>query len=435
MINKIKKIFCKLNIDFVLLLSISLMPIFLCFNRCFNFTINTFVIPFYVITLLVLILNIKKILKLPKKILILFLLFFISSIISVLISEVKVNSVFGTWNLYGVMGYLSFASIFFSAIFLKKDEFFKLFKINALIGFVLSIISFINLQFNLNLFLINNGFNGPFYHFNHFAIYLLISCLCSIFMIFYKNKIVWYVTTLVLIYAIIYNNTFGVYLALLFAIILIFVRYFKTDKIKVFYLLLLFILLSVVVNNTTVFMNNHSVEKRAISNNFNVLKKDVKTVKDNAKNLKSDIKNDTKTSFDEIGTRRGELWRKSIQYWLINPVFGLGINNLTYYSFRDMGKQIKPHNFILEILTADGIIGLVLVMSILVIILFYSFRRFFKLDYIEFYSFVICVSYLFSAFFANSMLYYSPYFFIFLGFVAKKYINSKINKRDVDIVG
>ena len=152
MINKIKKIFCKVNIDFVLLLSISLMPIFLCFNRCFNFTINTFVIPFYVITLVVLILNIKKILKLPKKILILFLLFFISSIISVLISEVKVNSVFGTWNLYGVMGYLSFASIFFSAIFLKKDEFFKLFKINALIGFVLSIISFINLQFNLNLF-------------------------------------------------------------------------------------------------------------------------------------------------------------------------------------------------------------------------------------------------------------------------------------------
>ena len=299
MINKIKKKFCRVNIDFILLLSISFMPVFLCFNRCFNFTINTFVIPFYIITLVTLVLNIKKILKLPKKILVLFLLFFVSSIVSVLISKVKVNSLFGTWNLYGVIGYLSFASIFFSAIFLKRDEFIKLFKINAVIGFVLSIVSFINLKFELNLFLVNNGFNGPFYHFNHFAIYLLISCLCSIFMIFYKNKIIWYLTSLVLIYAIIYNNTFGVYLALLFAIILIFIKYIKTDKIKVFYILLLFILLSVVVNNTTIFINNHSTERRAISNNFNTLKKDVQIVKNNANNLKSDIKNDTKTSFDE----------------------------------------------------------------------------------------------------------------------------------------
>ena len=418
--NKLKN----LKLNYILLIIIGLLPILMILINMLNIkklTIN-FYTPFLIIIYISIVILIyclifkSEQIKLPKFLTISIILFMISSLLSCILSEYPISSILGNGYFYGYVGYVCFLSVFITAFLLEKNLKETLIKLLVTISTIIAIITLIRTELTYTLLGIDKNieyyfYQGNFYHFNHYGYYLLITSLLSVYL-FLKNekykKIFYLITSAILIFTLIINDTFSVYLAFILGLIFMTIYYLKVKKNKnILLIILIFTIFSILINRDGVYL---------VKRNFNELISDVNS----AATLKEE-------NFNKIATNRGELWKYATIFFKEKPILGYGVDNvrLNYYN-----KNIpfdKPHNFILELLTSTGIIGTILFLFILFIIIFNSLKKYFKLTDLEFISLIICICYLASALFSNSRIYTAPYFYIFLGFTAQKLIKDKSN--------
>lgn len=418
--NKLKK----LKLNYILLIIISLLPILMILTNLVNINspkINDYtpffiIIYFSIITLMYCFIFRFRQIKLPKFLIIAIILFMFSSFLSCVLSEYPSFSIFGNGYFYGYVGYVCFLGFFIAAFLLEKNLKEILIKILVIISTIIAIITLIRSDLTYTLFNINKNFEyyfyqGNFYHFNHYGYYLLITSLLSVYL-FLKNekykKLFYLITSGILIFTLIINDTFSVYLAFILGLIFMSIYYLKVKKNKnILLIILIFIVFSIIINRDGVYL---------VKRNFNELIGDLNS----ATTLKED-------NLDKIATNRGELWKYAIIFFKRKPILGYGVDNVRISYHNNNIPFDKPHNFILELLTSTGIIGTVLFLFILFIIIFNSLKKLFKLNDLEFISLIICICYLTSALFSNSRIYTAPYFYIFLGFTARKLVKDKLN--------
>ncbi|RCK76498.1 MAG: hypothetical protein IGBAC_0860 [Ignavibacteriae bacterium] len=98
-------------------------------------------------------------------------------------------------------------------------------------------------------------------------------------------------------------------------------------------------------------------------------------------------------------------WGMSFAYFLSNPINGSMLENKYYGDDEALKELYPPHNFILEILATQGLVGFIFILSII----FYIYKVFFRNrnDYISLQMFYFVTFYLFYAFF--NVTFFNPW--------------------------
>lgn len=387
----------------------------------------------------------KQIIKEIAPILIL-VLYLIWTLIACFFAQDKYKAFYGTRERNeGYITYLIYGGFFLSAFLIDSNKIKKVLLNVFLIVAILNII-FINLVNNnmllVKVFNYRNIQTGVFGNLNHYGYYLLLATViaCILFVI-EKNrfiKVTYLIAYLILLYTLIYNNTFGCYIALcttllLFLIYSIKVKNNMKSSIAV---LLIFIILSVIVqkDGKIIAMNNMSSIFKDIQTLCNIEESDSNINNDNTnnntnndkidnvssnKNSKVSNENTNVSDWEKAGSGRAKLWKYGIKMIVQKPLLGYGAENLRQEYAKYGIDQDRPHNLLIQLATTSGIPGLLLYMSAIILILFRGFKRLKNKEcnniFLAVYFAVI--AYLISAMFGNSMYYTSPYFFILLGMV------------------
>jgi len=364
------------------------------------------------ISLKTIILNIRKIfLKKYIGITILFILMLFSCILA----NNAYEAFFGS-NLEGVITHISYFGFFCCALKLTNEkENIKIINLLLLVATLISILCLCKFDFIYKLFNIQKEsyyfYIGPFYHFNHFGYYLLICNICSIFMFILNKKtkkIIYYIINFILLYTLVINDTFGVYISyiLVLALLLIYFIYKKQNLKEILIILLSFILVSCIS-----FRDNHNVVYR----NFKELINDTSQI----------VQSESVEQIYNIGTDRGILWIKTVKLISNKPFIGYGFENIRdEYSKLEIMTD-KPHNIILEQALNMGIPAMIIYMTIIILIIIKQLKRIKTIKPFYLMSLIIVISYLFSSMFGNQTFYVAPYFYIFLGLIAQNYYKEK----------
>ena len=306
----------------------------------------------------------------------------------------------------GYFTYLAYAGIFGLAFCINSE---KLKKILLYLFLIIALLSTIFAQFAEHGYF-NHFFwsvdakTASFFQFNHYGYYLLIAnaIACSLF-ITEKNKFFKILNLIIysyLLYYLIFNDTFGCYLALILDLIifLIFCIIKKYKKISIIILISTFILISVF----SIHFNNY------VATNITVFKDDIQTI----------ISVDSPESqILDTGTHRMGLWINGIKFFIKKPILGYGPEQLEN-KYTEVGiSQDRPHNLLIQLATTSGFPGLILYISSILIILLRSFKIFNIKNLLHTVCMFSSIAYLISSMFGNSMYYTSPYFFLLLGFL------------------
>ena len=201
--------------------------------------------------------------------------------------------------------------------------------------------------------------------------------------------------------ALIYVDTFGSYLAVLFGMVfsvfLISIMHCsKQYIINSVFSLLLFIFISVGVDTQT----------HLLRTNFASLFTDIEKITTSADDV------------DEAGTSRIKLWKHSFKYIKERPLFGYGPEGTSQMFFDDGLGNDRPHNEYIQHALFMGIPASVFYISGLVLLFIYCIKNRKQLPSYAIISGFAVFSYCISAFFGNTMYYTSPYFFIILGILS-----------------
>lgn len=352
--------------------------------------------------------NKKEIIKELLPILI-FILFMIWSLFSCRQAALKKQAFNG--NLYrkeGYFMYINYAGYFLCAFLLENKKLRKI----LLNTFIITSIFLMTVnRISLNIFTNNEIQDSVFHQFNHYGYYLMMSLICSLgLFITEKNKTLkmFYLLAYILIgYAMIYNNTFGCYLAICIFLILyaIYALIKKTDRKLIFIAIIIFTILSCVTVRKG---------KNLAYENLKQFAFDIKAVITKIMNLDVEDEEIDK-NFEDAGTYRMELWVYGIKFISKKPIIGYGPDNLRQqYLIRGI-EQDRPHNLLIYLAAATGIPGMIIYITAVGIIVIKGIIRLFKKDKKGVIYLSIVITYLISSMFGNSMYYTSPYFFIFLG--------------------
>lgn len=296
----------------------------------------------------------------------------------------------------------------------KKINLAKIISICATLISIMVIYQYIN-PFNDRY--VSTNLTGVFFHFNHLGYYFSISTIVTSVLIVINNdtkKSIFYsILMTIQVSALVINDTFGAYLAILISLFLL-ILIFKLNKdfintCKSNFIIFIPILIFIVV---TVFFNilgiGHFID------NFSSLFSDINSLfsKIFGFNTSSYKKHEEST-----GTARIELWKAAIKFSLNNPILGSGLEQLAPY-YKDLGFiQTKPANEYIYILASSGFPAFIFYITWLVKILASKLKKLTQLSNIELLGFLCSLSYLISAFFGNSTFYITPYFLMFLAFI------------------
>lgn len=340
----------------------------------------------------------------------------------------------------GYYMYLNYAGFFFCAFLLKSKKLrhilLNFFVISALFLIIVSRVKLINENVN-NVFVNNTIALSVFAQFNHYCYFLMMALMCNVGIFVKENnkfkKIVYLFSFALIGYALIYNNTFGCYLAVIIVLIsyLIYTLIKKVDRISVLILVTIFAILSCCVsrdgkNITFQNMRNFTSDIGILINKFIGIEmyngeNDSTESKDEEESEKESEKN-----IDGIGTSRMLLWKYGIKFIARKPIFGYGPDNLgREYILEGITKQDRPHNLIIYLAGVSGIPGMIMYMTAVGIIIVRGIKNFIKQNKDVTVFLLVVITYLISSMFGNSMYYTSPYFFIFLGSLMR--INSEKN--------
>ena len=306
----------------------------------------------------------------------------------------------------GFLTYVSYAGFYGSAIFLShKAQFRKILNIFCWIGTLLAALTILQ-YYGVPI----RAFSGymklaaTFHNTNHFGYYLTLTIMCSgaFFLVAQtlKQKGVYLIQFIIMLSALIFNNTFGSYLGVLGGSIIMMIIFSCCKgrlKLEFFIPLVTVIIVSLVLIFTSGIVNN----------NFRVLKQD--TV---------EILNETEQSA-HAGSGRWQLWVNAIKFTMEQPLLGYGQDNLDY-NYAQVGiNMLKPHNEFLQHAVTLGLPALIFYLVSLISLYFHGIKNKKELDSLVIVSFCVISGYLISAFVGNTKFYVTPYFMIFLALATK----------------
>ena len=364
----------------------------------------------------------------------LFVIYMGWTLISCLSASNTRKAFYGTsYRREGYYRYLMYAGYFLCAFLLDSKKLRKILLNTFIIASIfLIIISRITLSGTryTDIFVNTKIETTIFGQFNHYCYYIMMTLMCTLgLFLTEKNKVVktvYAIAYAIIAYAMIYNDTFGCYLATIVTLILytIYAIIKKKNRVAIFIAIIIFILLSIFTTKDGRNVAHTNIET-FISDISAVLAKFGISTKSETGEPKKDyeIKND----FMAAGTNRGELWHNAYHFILKNPIIGYGADNLgeQYENVQMRGKD-RPHNLILYLACVSGIPGMLLYVIAVGIIVIKAIIKLMKNNDNGIISLLVVVAYLISSMFGNSMFYTSPFFFIFLG----NLMNSNLNKKE-----
>ncbi len=259
------------------------------------------------------------------------------------------------------------------------------------------------------------GNTGSFYNPNHLGYYIGMCAMLGVGLFIKAKKPVSKIFSALFIgyafWILVLNNSFGVYLAVLAAVIIIGIATCFIAKGKIttaFAPLAIFIIVSIVVSFVT-------TSDSLVIKNFIDLGNDVSKI------TNSDDSTETSGEEDLIGNGRWESWIQTLQMIGEKPIFGYGPDNLKdEYTKRGVGVD-RAHNEPLERAVSTGIFsGVCYVGALLYLIL----TRLKRKDHLEDNSMLIplgiVVAYTISALVGVFVFYTVCHYFIFLGMLTDK---------------
>jgi O-antigen ligase len=301
----------------------------------------------------------------------------------------------------GLLTYFAYAGIFCCGyIVLDKKIRVCLMKIFVLTATVLSMLMLINQPALNRLFSLEYG-SAVFQNINHFGYYLCLAVMLAAALVlreprFNKSVFFWTFTFIVLIYALIVNNSFGPYIAVVMGFIFLLVLtllYARKSWLHAVMLIFILFALSFWFNMKT-----------------NYLTHEAATLSEDIVNI---VQNNEKAP--QAGSYRWILWVHAVNYILEKPVFGYGPENLFNRYLQDGINCRCPHN---EILQLSATLGIPAALFYCCAIFFYflpllkNIKRI-NTDMIGSYSAIF--AYLLSSMVGLSMFYTTPFYFAFLG--------------------
>lgn len=202
------------------------------------------------------------------------------------------------------------------------------------------------------------------------------------------------------IVALLYNDTFGAYVAVLFALPLIYFFYARSGR-KITAESLAPVALFAIVSA----VNGSGVIPgfSALNANLRQFSLDIFGIASNA------------PSSGEAGSNRMQLWRDTIKRIKQRPVFGFGPEG--FYGDNEISGGLSPHNEYLQIAGYLGIPGLILYLTALLSIFVHHWKKIKELSPMTLAVSGAVVAYLISACFGNPVFNTYPFFWMFLGLV------------------
>ncbi len=124
-------------------------------------------------------------------------------------------------------------------------------------------------------------------------------------------------------------------------------------------------------------------------------------------------------SITKAGSGRGETWLKVWELIKQRPLFGYGLECLLFqFSGQFNVGEGRTHNLLLQLLATVGIPGTIMYFAALAIIFFRLLSNWESWSDVEKITTFVGISYIVTALTGNSTYYTSPFFMMFLGFVA-----------------
>ena len=277
---------------------------------------------------------------------------------------------------------------------------------------------------------------------NHYAYVLCIAVIVAAVM-FIKTKSLWrigYLLSYVLLTVmLIINDTFGAYLGIMIALVLMIIHALITINenfeqiVCVLISVVLFTVLSMQIVNPAdeiIVKKNFDYISQSISDILGVepQKQEVEKqivgisgeeyiVEEVVKNTESEQKDLSDVAAGDAGSGRWKLWVGALEIIKKKPIFGAGLENMIYeYSKLNIGEG-RSHNLILQLAGTVGIPGMFLYVLGVAFIFFKALKYFKVWDTYTYMGMFVMVAYLISSLTGNSGFYTSGYFYIFVGFV------------------
>lgn len=327
----------------------------------------------------------------------------------------------------GYYMYLNYAGYFLCAFLLKNEKLrkilFNTFIISSLFLVIMSRATLSGERLE-NIFINADADVTIFAQFNHYGYYLMMTSICSLgLFIKEKNKIVkvlYLITFTIISYGLIWNNTFGCFLAASTTLILyaIYSLIKKTDRECIFTAITIFIILSCFITRDGVNIAHQNLKK--FTHDVTVVVCKITGIE--MEGVKGEI---LEQEFEKAGTTRMRLWKYGIQFMLDKPLLGYGPDNLGPLYEDVYIHQDRPHNLLIQLATTSGIPAMLLYVTAVGIIVVIGIVKLCK-DEKGKIVLLIVTTYLISAMFGNSMYYTSPYFFIALGSL----MHSNLEKKE-----
>ena len=252
----------------------------------------------------------------------------------------------------------------------------------------------------------NWGLTSIYNNSNHYGYYLAVSCsLAGAYIIFEKLSYLAMISFGLNSLTLIYNDTFGAWIAVLFSLIFAIITYrvvFKRWSKNSVLVLLSFVVITVFGGLTG----------GGIVRTLNQFSNDVARIQ-NGKEL------------DKIGSSRGILWRYTIEYIKQKPLFGWGIGG-TDELLQSVAGNSRPHNEYLTYAVFFGIPAALLYLSGVMTVFFHNLKFKHELTSLEIICMITAFGYLVSACFGNIKSYTAPLLFIFLGMAYHKQAKPEI---------
>lgn len=276
---------------------------------------------------------------------------------------------------------------------------------------------------------------GVFRNSNHFAYVLCMAIMASAMLAIIDkniiNKLIYLLTFAILTVMLILNDTFGGYLGVAVALISLAIYMLvglikvliNKNKDKKFNLKLLFVVLAIfaIFISATMLVKNQKGEAMALKN-IKGFAKDIGAFGGYMTTTENATEVDVSTldnSIRKAGSGRGETWIKVWELIKQKPVFGYGLECLLFQFTEQFDvNEGRTHNLLLQLLATVGIPGTIMYFTALAIIFIRLLSRSKDWTDVEKICAFVGISYMITALTGNSTYYTSPYFMMFLGFVA-----------------
>ena len=313
----------------------------------------------------------------------------------------------------GYLSYIAYAGIFTCASQIRDEKYHKIIMVvTTVTSTILAILTLLRDLAKWSFLMYRNGmvydFSATFINSNHYAYYLCVSIMiiAGLFMMVEKLqwKIVCGVCFAINMVVLLYNRSLGPYIAIAVGLVFFFIFNWIRKGFKktwpILILVAIFILLSI-------FIDNH-----AMIDDLGLITKQTGEVIDVIESGGTQTEEGQKI-IDQIGSKRGVLWKNTIKTILDHPIVGVGTDNIQLY----INNSI-PHNEYLQIGANLGIPGLIIYLAALSTCFAYMIKNTKKISdgtlIVGIGAFVYCVS----AFFGISIPVATYQLFLFIGLLA-----------------